>query len=112
MARLSRGISARSVSWKLLAPLLALTFILVIQLSGVPLAWGTAAKPDGSPVDTDEVEVEGGRLRQELRRLAFEARNPGTVSAGVSTPSTRYLMVRPLEVDSRCTSLAPALMAS
>jgi hypothetical protein len=37
---------------------------------------------------------------------------PGTDSAGVSTPSMRYLMARPAPVLSRCTSLAPALRAS
>ena len=48
-----------------------------------------------------------------MREITCSASSvPGIDSAAVSTPSTRYLIDRPLAVDSRCTSLAPAFSAS
>ncbi len=75
MARLSRGISARSVSWKLLAPLLALTFILVTGRPAHTQPPPATPEPPPSPATFELPEVEVAGKRPQL---------PSTTPASVS----------------------------
>ena len=75
MARLSRGISARSVSWKLLAPLLALTFILVAGRPAHTQPPPATPEPPPAPPTFELPEVEVAGKRPQL---------PSTTPASVS----------------------------